>query len=119
MRECVTLGPNDRTCSPLTPSTLFPLGSLCAAVVTEPACFPLLLHACALLPNWVPLVVVAPPELEASLEAYLTAFDLPRAGQSTIMVSHSDSTSTTAPRPRRSSWPGGWPTASTSRNRMS
>ncbi len=89
MRECVTLGPNDQNCSPLTPSTRFPLGFLCAAVVTEPACFPPLIQACALLPNRVPLVVVAPPELEASLQAFLTAFDLPRAGQPTIMVSPS------------------------------
>ncbi len=88
MRECVTLGPNDRHCSPLTASSRFPFGSLCAAVVKEPACFPPLIQACALLPLWVPLVVVAPPELEASLQAYLMAFDVPRAA-----------------------WPGGSPSA--------
>jgi len=87
MRECVTLGPNDQNCSPLSPATRFPLGCLCAAVVTEPASFYPLLQACALRPLWVPLVVVAPPELEASVQAYLTAVDLTRAGQSTVILS--------------------------------
>ncbi len=50
MRSWTVLGPNDKTSTPITPATRFALGSLTAALITEPDCFPLLVTALEDLP---------------------------------------------------------------------
>ncbi len=85
MRSWMMLGPNDKTSTPITPATRFALGSLAAALVTEPDCFPLLVTALEDLPPWVPLVAVVPAHLATSLTALLTPLDQARAAQSVVV----------------------------------